>query len=165
MNQLVEKLVTVVAEEAEHCERLLTLLRQQQEYLVESNTTGLESNVREQENAIRRSRDLERRRTDLVENIAQGLVLNDEEPTLSRLIGLLSSDYGRRLGSLRDSMGRSIELVSKTKDQNRMLIEQSMYNIDEVMRMLATTSASAADYATVATGKTATVPLSVDRVG
>ena len=55
MNDLVEQLVAVVAEEAEHCDRMLTLLRRQQRFLIEGDTTGIEANAREQESAIRRA--------------------------------------------------------------------------------------------------------------
>ena len=165
MNESVEQLIAVVAEEAEHCERVLTLLRQQQRCLIESNTEGLKANVLEQEKAIRRSRELERRRQSLVAAIAQNPVFDGQAPNLAGLIANLSDEYGRRLGDLRVSMARAIERVNKTKDQNRMLIEQSLGNINEIIRVLAAANVAAADYAGKTRDRQAVASLSVDRMG
>jgi len=153
----------VVAEEAEHCERVLSLLRQQQRCLIESDTEGLKANVLEQEKAIRRSRELERRRQTLVAGIAEGPVFDGETPNIAGLIANLSDEYGRRLASLRVSMARAIERVNKTKDQNRMLIEQSLGNINEIIRVLAAANVAAADYASRSKGSREAEALSVDR--
>jgi flagellar biosynthesis/type III secretory pathway chaperone len=167
MNEFVEQLISVVAMEAEHCERLLTLLRQQQRHLIEGKTEALQANVREQEAAIRRSRDLESRRQSLVKTIAQRQNLDNDLPNLSALIATLSDDYGRRLSALRTSMAQSIERLSKTKEQNKMLIERSLTNINEIMHMLAAANVAAGEYNGQPNGKTASAaaPLSVDRVG
>jgi hypothetical protein len=161
----VEQLISVVAEEAEHCERVLTLLRQQQRCLIESDTEELKANVLEQEKAIRRSRELERRRQALVTQIAQDPPFEGETPNIAGLIANLSDEYGRRLAGLRISMVRAIEHVNKTKDQNRMLIEQSLGNINEIIRVLAAANVTASDYAVRGRGKSEVASLSVDRMG
>ena len=164
VNEFVEQLISVVAEEAEHCERVLTLLRQQQRCLIESDTEALQANVLEQEKAIRRSRELEDRRQGLVATIAQQQPLEGETPNIAGLIANLSDEYGRRLEGLRISMARAIERVSKTKDQNRMLIERSLGNINEIIRVLATANVAAPDYAGRSKGCEEVAPLSVDRM-
>lgn len=165
MNESVEQLIAVVAEEAEHCERVLSLLRQQQRCLIESDTDGLKANVLEQEKAIRRSRELERRRQGLVAEIAHRPEFDGDTPNIARLIENLSDEYGRRLAGLRISMARAIERVNKTKDQNRMLIEQSLGNINEIIRVLAAANVAAADYASRSKDGRETAALSVDRMG
>jgi flagellar biosynthesis/type III secretory pathway chaperone len=165
MNEFVEQLISVVAMEAEHCERLLTLLRQQQRHLIEGETDALQANVREQEAAMRRSRDLENRRQALVATIAERQSLDSDTPNLSALIATLSDDYGRRLAALRTSMAQSIERLTKTKEQNKMLIEQSLTNINEIMHMLAAANVAAGEYNGQPNGKATAAPLSVDRVG
>ncbi len=166
MRELVEQLVSVVADEAEHCERLLMLLRHQQRHLIEGNTEELQGNVREQEDAVRFSRELEQRRQSLLSRLAESDLFGGEKPNLARLIATVSDDYARQLNQLRTSMSRSIQNVIKTKEQNRMLIERSLSNIDETIRLLASSNVAPADYASNGAGRSLSAgPLSVDHVG
>lgn len=166
MKEIIEQLVTVVAEEAEHCERVLTLLRHQQRHLVEGNIPELQASVLEQEKAMRRSRELEQRRQFLLDHLAQTPAFAGDRPNVTRLISTLSDDYARRLENLRTSMTRSIQQVNKTKGENQMLIERSLYNIHETIQLLASANASGADYAVNgAQNAGMAAPLSVDRVG
>ncbi|MEW5875955.1 MAG: flagellar protein FlgN [Candidatus Zixiibacteriota bacterium] len=165
MTPTVEQLVAVVAEEAEHCERLLGLMKRQQEHLVSGDTGAIEINVREQEMALRRSHDLERRRQRLVDAIAQEQGMGGEKPDLARIIATVSNDYGRRLTELRTSMKKSIERLSKTKEQNRMLIEQSLGNINEFIRLIAAANGPSPEYTPGHRVAATSMPLSVNRVG
>lgn len=166
MKELIEQLVSVVAEEAEHCERILTLLRHQQRHLIEGNVEELQASVLEQENAMRRSRELEQRRQFLLDHLAHTPAFDGERPDLARLITALSDDYARRLEALRTSMSRSIQHVIKTREQNRMLIERSLFNINETIQLLASANTAAADYAMDGTARAVVAaPLSVDRMG
>ncbi|GAB4317049.1 MAG: hypothetical protein Kow0074_05400 [Candidatus Zixiibacteriota bacterium] len=163
MRDIVEQLISVVAEEAEHCERILVLLRQQQDSLVRGDIDSLQNNLREQENSLRRSRELERRRRSLVQQVAEAVDLQEESPSLRALIATLSDDYGRRLSELRISMAAAIERVNKTKEQNRMLIERSLSNINEIIKLLAATNAAVTDYAGPSRKAPDAAALSVDR--
>lgn len=158
---LAEQLVAVVAQEAEHCERLLSLLRRQQRHLVEGNTIKLPANVREQECAMRHSRQLEKQRQEILERLAQLPADGGRKPDLSRLIATLSDDYGRRLEQLRDTLAAAIQQVSKTKEQNTMLIERSLFNIGETMRLLAAANGDGGYAAVPAVTSGATGPLAV----
>ena len=82
---------------------------------------------------------------------------------MSSLIAAVSDDYGRRLAELRVSMAAAIERVNKTKEQNRMLIERSLSNINEVIHLLAATNATVTDYSGSARGAHDAAALSVDR--
>jgi flagellar biosynthesis/type III secretory pathway chaperone len=164
LEELAEQLVRVVAEEAEHCERLLSLLRHQQRHLVEGNTSELEGNVLEQELASRRSRELERRRLGLLDRMSEMPACGGERPDITRLIAALSDDYGRRLSELRHTMKQSLEQLKKTKDQNQRLIERSLSNIGETMRLLAAAGIPT-DYAALSTGVVPARPLAIDRRG
>jgi len=166
VKELLEQLVSAVAEEAEHCERILILLRNQQRHLVEGNIADLQANVLEQERAMRRSRELERRRQTLLDELSQTADFDGQRPGLVRLITTLSDDYARRLETLRTSMTRSIQQVITTKEQNRMLIERSLFNINETIQLFASANVAAADYAAGGTERIpVSEPLSVNRLG
>jgi flagellar biosynthesis/type III secretory pathway chaperone len=165
VNEIVDQLIAVVAEEAEHCERTLTLLRQQQRRLIEGDTEGIENNVREQETAIRRSRELERRRLTLLERLAATEDFGGEAPDMERLITTLSDDYGRRLTQLRESLLEAIQRIAKVKQQNAMLIERSLSNIGETVRLLAMLPGAGGHTIDASGRPVAAMPLSVDRLG
>lgn len=161
MNEVADKLIAVVAEEAEHCERMLVLLRHQQRRLVEGDAKGIVANAREQERAIRRGRELERLRLGLLDQLSQYEEFNGQRPDIDHLICVLSGDYGRKLVQLRQSLSGAMERMLKVKEQNTMLIERSMFNIGETMRLLAAVPGMDD---TTGTGRLA-MPVSVDRVG
>lgn len=163
MSDVIEQLISVVAEEAEHCERILVLLRQQQDCLVRGDIEKLQANLREQEESLKRSRELEQRRRGLVQQVAEATDIDDQSPSLRTLIATLSDDYGRRLAELRVSMASAIERVNKTKEQNRMLIERSLSNINEIIHLLAATNVAMTDYPGPQRRKTDAAALSVDR--
>ena len=131
LSAVTEQLVSVVAEEAEHCERLLGLMRHQQALLIQGNTRKIESNVRDLEAAVRRSRYLDCRRRQLATAFAKNSTLNVGAPNLAQIIATVSDDYGSRLASLRTSMQMSIERLQDTKERNRALIEKSLSLINE----------------------------------
>jgi len=163
VNDTIEQLIAVVAEEAEHCERILILLRRQQDHLVRGDIEGLQKNLREQEDALRRSRELERRRTQLSQDVADDTAMAEQSPNLSSLIATLSNDYGQRLAELRVSMAQAIERVNKTKEQNRMLIERSLTNINEIIHLLAEANVAASEYAGGSKGTRDAASISVNR--
>lgn len=165
VNDLVEQLVSVVAEEAEHCDRMLTLLRCQQRFLIEGDTAGIESNAREQESAIRRVGEMEKRRRTLLDRLADAPEFHGEAPDMERLITTLSDDYGRRLRKLRESLAQAMDRVTKVKEQNTLLIERSLSSISDTMRLLAVPSAGTAPTVGLPAQPASAVPVSVDRMG
>ena len=165
VNDLVEQLVSVVAEEAEHCDRMLTLLRHQQQFLIKGDTTGIESNAREQERAIRQAGEMEKRRRSLLDRLAEAPEFHGEAPDMERLITTLSDDYGRRLRQLRESLSQAMDRVRKVKEQNTLLIERSLFSISETMRLLAVPSAGTAPTVGLPAQPASAVPVSVDRMG
>lgn len=165
MKEIVDQLIAVVAEEAEHCERTLNLLRQQQRRLIEGDTQHIENNVRQQETAIRRSRELEKRRLALLERLAATREFGGETPDMERLITTLSDDYGRRLTQLRESLADAIRRIAKVKQQNTMLIERSLSNIGETVRLLATLPAAGSPVVDASGRHLRPAPVSVDRIG
>jgi len=146
MSAITDQLVSVIAEEAEHCERFLGLLRRQQELLIQGDTHRVEANVREQESALRRSRYLECRRRQLVSAVVKDCTLNAGAPYLAETIATVFNDYGSRLASLRASMQRSLARLHETKENNRTLIEQSLGNINEFIRSTNTGGAQRASH-------------------
>jgi flagellar biosynthesis/type III secretory pathway chaperone len=144
-----EQLVSTVAEEAEHFERLLALLRCQQESLIKDDIRRIESTVLEQKHALRRSQVLERRRQKLVNTITEnghGRGPNGR-PDIVQIVATVSADYGNRLSQIHTSMKKSIERLKETKEQNRMLIQRSLGNIEEFKHLISTLKTPSQEHA------------------
>ena len=140
MNELVDQLVSVVAEEAEQFERLLALLRQQHRRLVCGDVAGLNRSADDQEEALRVARVLERRRHDLLERLA-ACPPGDESTDYARLVAALSHDYARRFADLRCALKGSISQLQKTREQNARLIARSLSSVSQRVGLRATTPA------------------------
>ncbi len=137
VNLLTTQLVSVIAEEAERCERLLWLVRQQQRYMADKNIGQLKDNRREQKSAVRRLRELERRRLTLIHVLAQVPPDNSgTRPDLSRLIVILSDDDGRRFNQLCRVISSSVTQLRGIKERTAELIERSRFHIGETGRHL-----------------------------
>jgi hypothetical protein len=142
---LTKQLVSVIAEEAEHCERLLWLVRQQQSYMAGKNIGRLEANGREQERTVRRLRKLERRRLALIRLLAQMPSYNNNtRPDLTRLMAVLSDDYGRRFDQLCRVIGASLSQLVGIRERTAVLVERSRFHIGETSRHLGSIDAAGA---------------------
>jgi len=155
-DQITRSLIRIVSREAEHLDTLLQMLTRQQRMLVEGNVSGVEENVREQEQAIHIARELENERCRLLNLLAQHLDGGPESLTLTRLAGLLSGDYSARLKELRKMLLATTENIEHKRKQNEMLINRSLMHIGETMRLLAGSAASVPSYsANTVTAKSA----------
>jgi len=134
VTETVEQLISVVADEAEQCERLIRLMSCQQEFLILGGTRSIEANVRELRTALCRSCDLQCQRQQLVDTIAKGARFTGGKRELAQIVGTVSIDYGRCLSELHASIKKTIRRLCKTKEQNRIFIERSLGNISEFIQ-------------------------------
>lgn len=145
--QITERLVRIVAREAEHLDTLLQLLTAQQRFLVEGDLAEVEQNVQKQEEAIHLAGELEGERARLLKALAPQL---DEQPqalSLARLSELLSGTYAQRIKQLRETLLSITGNIQRTRQQNEMLIGRSLYHVDETMRLIAGNDNTSPSYA------------------
>lgn len=150
---ITQKLIDVVAREVEHLDSLLLLLTRQQRFLVEDNVTAVEENVQEQETAIQIARELETERCHLLERLAAQVDSDAQALTLSKLAGLLSGVYAARLKELQETLLSITGNIQRTRWQNEMLINRSLFHIGETMRLLAGSAAATPAYSPKMTTK------------
>jgi len=163
-DQITGSLIRIVSREAEHLDTLLQTLTRQQRMLVKGDISGVEENVREQEQAIHVARELERERCRLLDHLAQHLDGAPDSLTLTRLAELLSGKYSARLKELRKMLLATTENIEHKRTQNEMLINRSLMHIGETMRLLAGSAASVPSYSANPVTAKSTVAL-VNRLG
>jgi hypothetical protein len=145
-DQITRNLIRIVSREAEHLDALLLMLTRQQRSLVEGDISGVQENVREQEEAIQVARELEKERCRLLELLAGHLNGEAASLTLTRLAGLLSGTYASRLKELRTMLVATTVNIERMRRQNEMLINRSLMHIGETMRLLAGSAATVPSY-------------------
>jgi len=153
MDDITQKLIGVVGREVEHLDTLLQLLTHQQRFLVEDDVTAVEENIRKQEAAIQIARELEAERCRLLERLAQDMDSDAQALTLSRLADLLSGTYAARLKELQKTLLSITGNIQRTRWQNEMLINRSLFHIGETMRLLAGNATTNPGYSPKSTTK------------
>ena len=143
-HDVVRRLVAIVAEEAEHCERLLTLLGHEQRLLAGDDTAELECSLRRQADVVEHFRALAQERRHLLAQLARRPDSLGLPPDVPQMIAALSGDYGRRLTGLRHTLAHIAAHLDMMKSRNAQLVQRSLSNIDETMRLLATVDAGGA---------------------
>jgi flagellar biosynthesis/type III secretory pathway chaperone len=138
VNELVDQLVSTVAEEAELFERLLALLRQQHRHLVRSDVAGLKRVARDQGDTLRAAQVLECRRHDLLERLTASPP-ESGSADCARLVAALSHDYARRFAELRRTLEGSIAQLQDTKEHNAQLIARSLSSVTRPIGLRSTT--------------------------
>lgn len=151
VDEITQKLIEVVAREVEHLDSLLQLLTHQQRFLVEDNVTAVEENVQKQETAIQIARELEAERFHLLDRLAEHVDSDAQALTLSKLAGLLSGTYAARLKELQKTLLSITGNIQRTRWQNEMLINRSLFHIGETMRLLAGKSTTNPGYSPMRT--------------
>jgi flagellar biosynthesis/type III secretory pathway chaperone len=138
VNELVDQLVSTVAEEAEMFERLLALLRQQHRHLVSGDVADLKRAAGDQEGVLLAARLLERRRHDLLERLAASPP-ESGSADCTRLVAALSHDYARRFAELRRTLEGSIAQLQSTREHNARLIARSLSSVSRQIGLRSTT--------------------------
>ena len=100
MSSLVSQLIEAINRESKCLEKFLTLLSEEQKFLVENDVDSLRSSIGDQEKAIRDARKLEDERIKLTDSLAEKLKIDKGEVNISKLIELVEESYSTKLREL-----------------------------------------------------------------
>jgi flagellar biosynthesis/type III secretory pathway chaperone len=116
--------------------RVLGLLEREREALIRLEYEQLFSVVREKDEVLSAIRGLDRDRLRLQDFFAAVMDLGSEEVTLKtvgdNLVASGDLEYGNRLLALRESLGKTVELVRQKVDRNKSFIEKSVENLQKI---------------------------------
>jgi hypothetical protein len=116
-------------------ERFLTLLSEEQRFLVEKDIDSLRKSIEEQESAIRDQRELEEARIKLTDSLAGKLRIDKGEVNISKLIELVEESYSTELRELQGTLACLYAKLERQKKKNEFLIKQSMKYVDKSIRV------------------------------
>ncbi len=147
VQSLYNKLVEIVEEEALCLERFLSLLVDQQKYLVENDIDSLKEGVSHQQEIINRIKMLEKSRGQLVSRFSESLDLNPRDITISSLARKAEGQIADKLLGLQNALLSLHQKIEKARRKNEFLIEHSMKYIEGTIRLIARQTDDKRDYA------------------
>lgn len=135
MSSLVSGLIKVINKEGKCLEKFLTLLSEEQKFLVENDIDSLRRSIEDQEEAIRNARKLEEARIKLTDSLAEELKIDKDEVNISKLIELVEESYSTKLRELQSTLSSLYAKLARQRKKNEFLIKQSMKYVDKSIKI------------------------------
>jgi len=126
--KLLDRLISVIGDEALLFEKFLELLEQQQKALIENDTDELKSVTTRLQQIVSQSQKLEAERVATIEEI-RCQAGEESDLDVARICDMADSARSSRLHSFRNTMLDLYGRIEDTRMRNGLLIEQSMKQI------------------------------------
>lgn len=128
MASLIEELITVLEEEDKIYKELVELANQKTPVIVKGDLEGLRDITAKEQDYIGGLNQLEKRRTDVIKDIALVLNQKEEDLTIKAVISLLEGQdkEQRKLSEVHDSLRQTLSNISTLNDMNKNLISSAL---------------------------------------
>jgi hypothetical protein len=159
---MINRLIGLIGKEANTFEDFLGLLEQQQQALVKNDRDALNSVTDLQREKLVESQLLNSKREDLVRQIQSANAI-EGDVNVSRLLGIVDKDQGRRLTDLRKIISDLNDKITETRNQNAILLNKSRSYIQETLERLSRLNQTSNGYANDGTSSEQGSVIAVDR--
>jgi flagellar biosynthesis/type III secretory pathway chaperone len=129
---MINKLIQVIAQEAQVFEEFLQLLDRQKEALVDNDTDLLNDVTAQQQKKLLESQTLNRSRETLIAEIKVTNAI-EGDVTVTRLLEYADEDQSHRLGHLQEAIRELDDRVAEARNTNVMLLNRSREFISRSM--------------------------------
>ena len=132
MASLIENLVNILDEQNKEYKELLKLSKDKTDVIIKGDTNKLREMISEEQLFLDKVANLEKKRIEIVNDIAIVLNRDVEYLTVKEIIRLLEGQKKeqQQLSQARDSLNRTLKDMVKINDMNKRLIEDSLEMID-----------------------------------
>ncbi|MCB2198224.1 flagellar protein FlgN [bacterium] len=124
--ELITNLVSVIKREEGLLRDFLDLLESQKQLLVQNKVEEFDQSVLQQEELIQEIKTLEGERIKLVNQIARGMQVEENELTLTRLVEMSLGQVSSELQTAKRSMSQLVERIKRANQVNQYLIKRSL---------------------------------------
>jgi uncharacterized protein YeeX (DUF496 family) len=131
LGSLVSQLIKVINRESKCLDNFLSLLSEEQKFLVENDVDSLRRSIEDQEKAIRDARKLEDDRIKLTDSLSEKLKIDKGGVSISKLIELVEESYSTKLRELQSTLSSLYAKLERQRKKNEFLIKQSMKHVDK----------------------------------
>jgi flagellar biosynthesis/type III secretory pathway chaperone len=140
VEELLDRLISVIGSEAALFERFLELMERQQQALIAGDARDVKAVTAQLQQIAAQSQQLESQRIDIVEQIrlAQG---TESDLNVSRICDMVDSARSNQLRAFRDTILGLYGRIEETRMRNGLLIEQSLEQIQHTMETIGRVSA------------------------
>lgn len=132
---MINKLIQVIAQEAQVFEEFLQLLDRQKEALVANDTDLLNDVTEQQQRKLIDSQALNRQRESIIAEIKVANAL-EGDVTVSRLLEYADEDQSQRLAHLKEAIRELDDRIAEARNTNAMLLNRSREFISKTMTAL-----------------------------
>lgn len=129
-------MIELLEQQRELQESLLDISREKRKAIIESNTDRLNEIVTSELKALHRMNSLEKKRVELIHQIAEGQAVEAQELTVSRLAEIADGEERARLLSLRDRLTGLLAEQKQLNAMNRELLEVHMDYTDLMLNLM-----------------------------
>jgi len=133
--KLLDRLISVIGDEALLFEKFLELLEQQQKALIDNDTDELKAVTARLHQVVSQSQKLETERIDTVEEIRRQAGA-ESDLNVARICDMADAARSSRLQAFRNTILDLYGRIEETRMRNGLLIEQSMEQIQHTIDMI-----------------------------
>lgn len=132
MASLIESLITVLVDQNSNYKELLKLSKEKTEIIIKGNTEKLREMISYEQQYLDKVTNLEKKRIEIVNDIAIVLNKDVEYLTVKEIVKLLEGQKKeqRELSQARDDLNRTLKDMVKINDMNKRLINDSLEMIN-----------------------------------
>lgn len=125
---MIEDLIDILTQEKTQYEKLYSLSEQMRDAIVVSDVPKVSAVTEAEQNVTTDLSSLDRKRADIMRNIALVMNKDEKELTVSAIVDTLDKqpEQKRQLAVIRDQIKEIMERLARLNTQNQTLIKQSM---------------------------------------
>lgn len=138
MENIIEDLIAVIAEEIDAFNKLLQALHSKQKAIVEGEIGRLNESVAQETQLAGQTKSLEEERLQRSRELARELSLENLNPKLSEIIEKVEEKYAQRLREQRDLLKALIGKIQHLNKSNQFLLDYSIKFVEKSMELLLT---------------------------
>lgn len=144
MASIIEELATILEEELQIYEELLPIVTEKTRVIIKNNLKSLQKITEQEQMVVNEVTALEKKRSEVIVNIAIVMNRKPEELTLTEIIKMLENqpEEQRRLSEIHEHLKRTIQRLMNINHQNKSLMEQSLEMIEFNMNLIQSTRMS-----------------------
>lgn len=141
---MIEELTSILEEEQQIYEELLPIVTEKTKVIIQNNLESLQKITEQEQSIVDIVNVLEKRRSEVIVNIAIVMNRKAEELTLNDIIRMLEKqpEEQKRLSRIHEKLKRTVQRLVGINHQNRELIEQSLEMIEFNMNLIQSTRMS-----------------------
>lgn len=138
MASLIEELITVLEEEDKVYQMLMTLSKEKTPVIVKGNLEKLKEITAVEQALVDKLVRLEKRRTDVVGDMALVLNQKEEDLTVRNIVNILKGqeEEKKRLSLVHDSLKQTLEGIQRLNEMNMNLINSSLEMVEFNINMV-----------------------------